>query len=441
MSPFFYAVLFIPFSTDIRSKYKKIKDLALSVAMTTVSSILSIALLPANLTLYSFLAYGVADGNSIVSALDFGTLFISLSVVISAIVSGLWTGYIYDSPNFHRMANHFGSVCGILLISFSVYLSSGSGGESDITFWNMPWTFYIAVSLPCLGGLLLSSILSQVVRLSRPETISIAVECCYQNTGIATSVAVTMYANPDDRAAAVAVPLFYGVIEAVAVGVYCFSAWKLGWTKAPADEKLCVVLSRSYEVTSYDDDLGPVSTHDQDPEHVPHSQPSGAVPGRVDTASVGTQHSAPVSEVTYPTTLLHNSNPPLSWWRRLFYTAKAPQQHHHHPDHSDNTANGEGVVKQLAKMDDGKAGGHDNDDNNVERNRFISADYTAETSQCSVPQSPDTPFKAINPQTTNTNMNNSMLGDNDDDHQDTGTPVALDLSKYSTSSLRYIQEP
>lgn len=76
---------------------------------------------------------------------------------------------------------------------------------------------------------------------------AVAVECCYQNTGIATSVAITMFSG-DDLATAVGVPLFYGICEAVILVFYCLAMWKAGWTKAPPDENICVVIATSYEV-------------------------------------------------------------------------------------------------------------------------------------------------------------------------------------------------
>jgi hypothetical protein len=76
---------------------------------------------------------------------------------------------------------------------------------------------------------------------------AVAVECCYQNTGIATSVAITMFQG-DDLATAVGVPLFYGICEAVILAIYCLVMWKAGWTKAPHDENICVVIATSYEV-------------------------------------------------------------------------------------------------------------------------------------------------------------------------------------------------
>jgi hypothetical protein len=223
--------------------------------MTTVSSILSIGLLPANLFLYTFLAYGVSDDSqdSVVQALDFGALFITLGLVMGAIASGLYAGYIWDYPKFHVYANRFGGICGILLILCSLFLASGADG-AESNFWSQPWAFYVGVAFPCLVGIAVANIIARSVRLSPPETVAISIECCYQNTGIATSVAITMFSDKEDRAQAVSVPLFYGIIEAVVIGIYCVWAWKVGWTKAPADENICVVISKTYEVDDDEED-------------------------------------------------------------------------------------------------------------------------------------------------------------------------------------------
>jgi hypothetical protein len=76
---------------------------------------------------------------------------------------------------------------------------------------------------------------------------TVSIECCYQNVGIATSVAISMFEG-EDRAVAMSVPLFYGIVEAITLGIYCIWAWKKGWTKAPVDDNFCHVITNSYEV-------------------------------------------------------------------------------------------------------------------------------------------------------------------------------------------------
>ena len=231
-------------------------DLALAVTMTTGSTILSIGMLPANLLLYSHLAYGRGQTN-VLGALDFGALFLSLGIVIGAIVTGLYASYTVSSKAFRRWANRGATGSGIALVLVSFLLSTQ---QTESRLWAQHYSFYAAVAIPCIVSTILSTIAARRVGLTRPECVSLAIGCCYQNTGIATSVAINMFQDPVDRAQAVAIPLFYGILEAIVIVIYCLWAWKVGWTKAPKDEKLCVILATSYEVV--DDDAIQVQVHD-----------------------------------------------------------------------------------------------------------------------------------------------------------------------------------
>lgn len=125
-----------------------------------------------------------------------------------------------------------------------------SSSDQDVNIWDESPIFYIGVALPCVVGLVIATCMGTYFRLEKPERVSVAVECCYQNTGIATSVAITMFSG-DDLATAVGVPLYYGVVEMVLLAFFCMGAWKAGWTKAPKDENVCVVIATSYEVQEY----------------------------------------------------------------------------------------------------------------------------------------------------------------------------------------------
>lgn len=76
-------------------------DLALSVTMTAISTILSVLTLPVNLLLYANLAYE-AD---VTEDLDWASIFVALAVVISAIGFGLYASYRSTSKRFNRFAN------------------------------------------------------------------------------------------------------------------------------------------------------------------------------------------------------------------------------------------------------------------------------------------------------------------------------------------------
>ena len=126
------------------------------------------------------------------------------------------------------------------------------------------------------------------------------------NRGIATSVAISMYDNVEERAQAVAVPIFYGIVEAVAIGLYCVWAWKIGWTKAPANEKFCTVVTKSYEI-NHDDEHDHASDDGDDGEVNPSSRESYQF-----------ENEAAVLNAMEQTTTTTTTQPPESLWQRLF---------------------------------------------------------------------------------------------------------------------------
>jgi predicted Na+-dependent transporter len=221
-------------------------SLALSVTMTAISTLLSTIMLPLNLMLYTRWAYS----SDVVEALDWGAVFVSIAVVLGGIAAGLVGGRVArrrgQSEIFHRRANLFGNASGLALVSLSAAVSSSS---HKAALWDQSAGFYVGCALPALLGLLVAVRLSTRFDLEKPERVAVAVESCYQNTGIATSVALTMFAGDESQlATAVGVPLYYGIVVAIMLAAFCVASWKMGWTKAPPDENLCKVLYNSYEV-------------------------------------------------------------------------------------------------------------------------------------------------------------------------------------------------
>jgi predicted Na+-dependent transporter len=214
--------------------------------MTAISTLLGVFMLPANLMLYARLSY---EGD-ILDLLDWWALFTAMSIVIGAIALGLVASSWYNSKNFHLMANKLGNFCGIALVIFSAILSNSN---KDAQLWHRDWKFYLGVTAPCLLALFIANAVTYLLKLSAPERVTVSIEVCYQNVGIATSMALTMF-DGDELAAALGVPFFYGLVQAVALGIYCLGAWKLGWTKTSKNASLWKALTTSYEVMSLEDD-------------------------------------------------------------------------------------------------------------------------------------------------------------------------------------------
>ena len=61
-----------------------------------------------------------------------------------------------------------------------------------------------------------------------------------------------MFEN-DELAEALGVPLYYGMVEAFILSIYCVGAWKAGWTKAPVDEEFWTMIAKTYEVSKEED--------------------------------------------------------------------------------------------------------------------------------------------------------------------------------------------
>lgn len=233
-------------------------DLSLSVAMTSMSTLMSAFMLPANLVLYSYAAYGSSSGSSeqeesVLSSLDFTALFISLGVVIGGILSGLYASWKMHSPQFSRRANRLGTFTGLLLIVVSLVMTNMGESGSISALGNQPWSFFVGTAIPCFFSLILSTSIALLAKLRKPEVVAIGIEVCFQNINLATSSAVTMFTG-DQRAEALLVPLFYGLIQAFATLVYVLAAWKVGWTKAPPNERFCTMVGKVYEVDEDEED-------------------------------------------------------------------------------------------------------------------------------------------------------------------------------------------
>lgn len=229
-------------------------DLALSIAMTSCSTVASVIFMPLNLLLYVQFSYGESV------ALDWWALIGSLIVALAAVFCGLTlSGYF---PHRRDQFNTLGNIAGVGLLATGAFTSS-----RDDPIWDKDLVFYIAVALPCVAGLAFSFLLASLTGLDGPQRVAVSVESCYQNTGIATTLALATF-DEDVASAAVGVPLYYGLVEIVLLPLFLLCAWKAGLTHAPAGLKLCTVLLESfqpYQVT----DITPVDLGRPDP--APHT--------------------------------------------------------------------------------------------------------------------------------------------------------------------------
>mmetsp|Transcript_15127 Transcript_15127/g.51064 ORF Transcript_15127/g.51064 Transcript_15127/m.51064 type:complete len:403 (+) Transcript_15127:129-1337(+) len=222
-------------------------DLALSVAMTSASTVLAMALIPLNVLIYIRRTYGVAV------ELPWAGLATTVGVVVVAVALGLVLAA--RRPRWKGALNRAGTVCGVLNIA----VAGASSSASEQPFWEQPPLFMVAVGLPCLAGLVTAFVLAKVVlRVPPPQAVAICIECCYQNTALAITVALSVF--KEDAGYAVGVPLLYGIAEPLVIGPFCLLAWRMGWTYAPRGVGLCAWLWGNFQ-----------------PEEGPEGAPAGAL--------------------------------------------------------------------------------------------------------------------------------------------------------------------
>lgn len=104
--------------------------------------------------------------------------------------------------------------------------------------------------------------LSQLLCRSRSSSSLYTVANNYFNS----TFSVSIIHNTD----ASRVTLLYGIFEIGLIATYLVVFWKLGWSKAPADENFCTVIAKSYEISHDEDDH--TNDNDNDEENVEQQQ-------------------------------------------------------------------------------------------------------------------------------------------------------------------------
>jgi len=209
-------------------------DLALSLAMTTCSTLLAAICMPVNLLLWTGIAYGDTP------SLELPKLLANIGVAITGILLGTTLSFCF--PGRRRAMNIIGNVAGLGLIIFGAAFSS-----RDDPLWNKEGKFYIAVAAPCLLGLVAAfaiAFFSPV--LSYPEVVAVTVETVYQNTGLALSICLASFSE-GERGKAVGVPLYYGLIQIIILPLFLITSWQFGLTYAPRSTSCWRLLSEDWQ--------------------------------------------------------------------------------------------------------------------------------------------------------------------------------------------------
>ena len=202
-------------------------DLALSVAMTTASTLACVVFLPLNVWAYASV---LTPGMHVQVA--WAELLTSVFVVMCAVLVGALTshklgngcsGTCLSVQAVRQVMNTLGSAAGIALMVFG----GATNATSSDPLWENSTDWFLCVGSPLVLGLFCAIAIASRLDLERPSCVAVAIECCYQNTGLALTIALS--AVPAAKVGmASGVPIFYGLVEVVAVPAFgmCASAFR-----------------------------------------------------------------------------------------------------------------------------------------------------------------------------------------------------------------------
>lgn len=225
-------------------------DLAMSVAMTAISTIAGLVILPFNLFIYSHIVYG----DDYLSEAEYWVIVEVIVVVLVALGCGLFTSWLikrYNDNPYPPVRSLFillGSTFGLLLLVYSIIVSSFTDAHTT-TLWQKPFKIYLAVFIPLLLGLLTVVPFSKNPRLhlEPPQRVAVVVEALYQNIALAQAAALMMFKGAH-RANAVSIPILYGGAEMLVLGVFCLVAHYAHWTLVnPKEDTLWTAITRNFQ--------------------------------------------------------------------------------------------------------------------------------------------------------------------------------------------------
>jgi len=220
-------------------------DLTLSVAMTTISSLCSVFMLPLNIFIYiaSSNIVDESEGTSGDFEIDFLGIGISACVVVLGTITGIFINYKTESEKLKRFIEWFGFQCGLGILAISMWRNA----QSDIPIWKAPVEVFGAVILLPVILAVFALSLGTLARLQKPAIVAIAIESSVQNTNIALPITALAIVNPDLEDSAIGVPLLYAAISASVAITYSLLFWKINWSTVPSNESICTAFMTRYK--------------------------------------------------------------------------------------------------------------------------------------------------------------------------------------------------
>lgn len=128
-------------------------------------------------------------------------------------------------------------------------------------------------------GLLLSFCIAVAMRRPKTEVVAIAIETCFQNTGIALTIALSTFEG-EDRANAVGVPLTYNAVQVALLAIFALVMWQADWTHASAKTNIVRCILGNFQPRTPREARPDGGATEPGPASLEAAPPATGVPGK-----------------------------------------------------------------------------------------------------------------------------------------------------------------
>ena len=227
-------------------------DFHLSLVMTTISTLLSLGMIPFNIWLY----FSVVPSNIDIDLRWFGIL-LSTFCVIFGVTSGMLIGPRISERNRIR-GEMMGQLSGLGIL----VAGSWRNIESEAPLWGLDISIYGSVLLFIITGLFYSLLFTICLKYEGQVRVTVVFECVVQNASLGIGIITASIADEELRSQAFAVPILQIIFAAIVCIPFGLVAWKLDWTNIPSGVNPVKAWWRRYFPHSSDSDSSSLESVD-----------------------------------------------------------------------------------------------------------------------------------------------------------------------------------
>jgi|GEM_PF-139026 len=158
-------------------------DVALSVSLTALSTVLSLVLTPLLLTLY------ISNIPSL--SIPVGDVFKQIMILV---IVPLFVGMLirHKAPNFAQRSEKIFAAIGVFSLFFLIVVGVLGNLDKFADTARYGFKFYITIFILTLSGMIFGALLSKLLKVSNVQTRAIALETGLQNASLAMTIAILL---------------------------------------------------------------------------------------------------------------------------------------------------------------------------------------------------------------------------------------------------------